>query len=370
MGDAQTKIGTKELVSMLTLYVSVNLFLNYPQTLAKSGMQASWMEPITSGIWTLLLFLVVERLLFHYFPGLDIVEVAKETFGKTAAVLIAVVFGLYFVAVTAAIMRQFTENVATSVLPTTPIILISLLFILSVGYVSYHGIEAIARTSYFALPILITGVLAICIFTVNWWQPTDLFPFWGTGVTRIGIGTLKYSSIFANVLLLCVIYPHARNPKSLRMAGVVSITLSTILLAGFNAAYVMVFPASEAAKISFPLYQLARMIFLGHFFQNLESGFIFMWVTAAVLNMATTLWGAAYLFSSAFSWPTFRPSIPALGLFSFALSLIPNNVLEVEAWHENYILSWGGIVVFGLPLLIMVVSAILKSRKQGRAEHV
>lgn len=369
MAESQSKVGAKELVSMLTLFVSVNLFLTYPQTLAQSGMEASWMEPIGSGLMTLVLFLIVERLLFRYFPGMDIVEVAKETFGRIPAILIAVIIGLYFVAVTATIMRQFTENVATSVLPTTPITLIAFLFILAVGYISYHGIEAIARTSYFALPILIVGVLAICIFTANWWEPTRLLPFWGSGIPNVAMGSLRYSSIFANVLLLCVIYPHAHDPKSLRIVGVTSILLSTCLLAAFSAAYVMTFPAQEAAKISFPLYQLARMIYIGHFFQNLESVFIFMWVTAAVLNMATTLWGAAYLFNSAFGWPTYRPSIPALALLSLALSMVPKNVLEAEAWHERYVLSWGGIIVFGLPLVITVLSSIFKARKHGRLEH-
>lgn len=366
---SHAKVGAKELVSMLTLFVSVNLFLNYPETLARSGMEASWMEPVGSGLLTLILFLVVERLLFRYFPGLDIVEAAKESLGKAAAVVIAVVFGLYFVAVTAAIMRQFTENVATSVLPTTPITLIGLLFILAVGYIAYHGIEAIARTAYFALPILILGVVAICVLTTNWWEPTSLFPFWGSGIPYLATGVVRYASIFANVLLLCIIYPHAHDPKSLRRVGVTSIALSTFLLAGFNAVYLMVFPAVEASEISFPLYQLARMIYVGHFIQNLESIFILMWVTAAVLNMATTLWGAAYLFHSAFSWPTYRPSIPALGLLCFAISLIPQNVIEAEAWHDQYVLSWGGIVVFGLPVLIMVLSSILKVRKQGRVTH-
>lgn len=367
--EAQAKVGAKELVAMLTLFTSVNVFLNYPQIVARSAMEAAWMEPIGSGILTVILFLVVEWLLSKYFPGLDIVEVAKEAFGSFAATLVAIVFGSYFVSMTASMMRQFMENVMTSVLPSTPISVIGLLFILSIGYIAYQGLEGIARAAYFLLPILILGILGICLLTINWWEPTELFPFWGTGVSQVALGVLQYSSIFANVLLLTIIYPHAHDPKSLRKVGVTSIALSALLLSGFCMAYGMVFPAVEAGNVLFPLYQLARMVYLGHFVQNLESVFIFMWVTAAVIKMAITLWAAAYLFNGGFRWPTYRPAIPALGVSSFALSMIPSNVLETEKWQELYLLSWGWIIVFGLPLAIVIVASVLKTRKRGKLRH-
>jgi len=163
--EAQAKVGAKELVAMLTLFTSVNVFLNYPQIVARSAMEAAWMEPIGSGILTVILFLVVEWLLSKYFPGLDIVEVAKEAFGSFAATLVAIVFGSYFVSMTASMMRQFMENVMTSVLPSTPISVIGLLFILSIGYIAYQGLEGIARAAYFLLPILIPGIPVIVLLT-------------------------------------------------------------------------------------------------------------------------------------------------------------------------------------------------------------
>lgn len=372
MGQIQGRasVGGKELIATLTLFVCSNLFLNYPQYIAKSGYEASWMEPLVSGILTLVLFLIVDMVITRFFPGLDIVEICKERFGRFFACIVALVFAIYFLGLTASVMRQFTENVAMTVLPTTPILVIGTMFVLVVGYVAYNGLEGIARISYIFLPVLIVAVLLMCLLTINWWRPAYLLPFWGTGMTSVVYGSMKYSSIFNNVLLLCIIYPHAHNPRALRWVGVTSIVISTVLLTGFMLTYNMIFPPAETGKIAFPMYQLARMIYIGRFIQRLESVFIFMWVGAAAVKMAITLWGAAYILGSAFRWPTFRPAIPALALLTFIASLIPRNAVQMLTFDETYVVGYGWIIVFGLPLAIVLLAVMFRGLRRGGLDGV
>jgi len=311
-------------------------------------------------------------LLSANFPGMDIVEVSIEAFGKWVATIIAIIFAAYFLLDTAGVMRQFTENVISTVLPNTPILFVEFVFILAVGYITHCGLEGICRTAYFTLPILIVGTIGLCILTINWWHPLLLFPFWGTGINQILYGSFRYSSIFANVLLLCVIYPHAHNPKAFRAIGTTSILISTLLLVCFIVTYHMVFPATETGKSSFPLYQLARMVYLGRFIQRLESIFVFLWVTSAIVKMAVTLWGASYLLGKALNWPTSRPSVPILGLLSFAISMWAENVMDVLEFNDKYMLGWGWIIVFGLPLIIVISGAVIhnfRPRKGRRPQN-
>jgi spore germination protein KB len=357
-------VGAKELIAMLILFVATNAFLMYPRYVSGSAFEAAWMEPVISGLGTLILFLIVERLLSKYFPGMDVVEVSVEAFTKWGAILIAIVFAAYFLLSTASVMRQFTENVITTVLPTTPLFIVSAVFVVAAGYIAHAGLEGICRTAYFVLPILVIGTLGLCLLTANWWKPMLLLPIWGTGIGHVLYGSVRYSSIFANVLLLCVIYPHAHDPRSFRSIGAISIVVSMVLLVAFIVTYHMVFPAAETGKTSFPLYQLARMIYLGRFIQRFESVFVFLWVTAALVKMAVTLWGAAYLLAKALDWPTLRPAIPALGCISFMLSVWGDSIVTVLQLDERYLIGWGWTIVFALPLLI-VFSAIIKRKLQS-----
>ncbi|GLG01324.1 putative spore germination protein YfkT [Alicyclobacillus hesperidum subsp. aegles] len=363
------KVPGSEMTAMLIIFVSTNAFLTYPRYISLSGYEAAWMEPVFSGVLTLILFFLVEQLLRRYFKNLDIVEVSKEVFGRFGAILIALVFSLYFLCSTAAVMREFTENVVSTVLPSTPILIVGAVFMFAVGYIVYGGIEGICRTAFIFLPILLVGLVAVCLMTVNWWRPYMLLPLWGTGPEQVLRGSLQYSSIFANVLLLTIIYPHVHDTSKMRRIGFVSIVVSTLLLVGLMLTYHMVFPAAETGKTSFALYRLARMIHLGPFFQRLESIFIFLWVTAATVRMAVTLWGCSYLLGKAFGWPTYRPAVPALVLLSFSLGMWPENWIQVINFDGTYLLRWGWIVVFAIPIAVLSIGAMVRSMRGGGRLH-
>lgn len=364
----KASVGAKEFVAMLTLFVASNAFLSYPRYVSESGLEAAWMEPIGSAVLSLVLFLVVEKLLSRFFPGMDIVEVVKEKFGSFLATLVGIVFALYFVANTASVMRQFVENVVSTVLPTTPILVIGIFFIATVGYFAYTGLEGICRTAYLFLPVLVIGIIGLCLLTMNQWHRELLFPIWGSGIPAVLMGSFRYASIFTNVLLLCVIYPHAHDARAFRKIGVWSILISTTLLVAFLLVYHMVFGAIESGKSTFSLYQLARLIYLGSFLQRLESVFVFLWVISAVIKMAAMVWSAAYLLSSAFTWPTFRPAVPGISTLCFALGMWPRNLVDVIDFDQKYLMSWGWTVVFGLPVSIVVLGALMHKlrRTTGR----
>lgn len=361
--QSNVQIPSNELTAMLVIFVATNAFLTYPRYVSNSAYEAAWMEPIISGLGTLVLFLVVEWILRKFFHHLDIVEVCKEVFGRMGAGLFAIIFAVYFLCSTAAVVREFSENVVSTVLPSTPILLIAAVFMFAVGYIAYAGLEGICRTAFIFLPILLIGIIGLCLMTMNWWHPDLLLPIWGKGADRVLSGSLQYSSIFANVLLLTIIYPHAHDPAQMRKIGFVSIVGSTLLLTALILTYHMVFPPTEMSKTSFAMYQLARLIYIGPFFQRLESVFIFLWVTSATVKMAITLWGAAYLIGKAFGWPTYRPGIPGLSLLVLAMSMWMGNWVQVIDWDGKYLLRWGWVVVFALPVFILLFGLLVNSLK-------
>lgn len=362
MKDQQetAKITANQLTAMLIIVVATNAFLTYPQYVSQSAYEAAWMEPIISGVMTLVLFFLVEWVLRKFYPQLDIVEVSKEIFGRIGAALIAIVFAAYFLCTTAVVVREFTENVISTVLPSTPILLVGAVFMAAVGYIAYAGLEGICRTAYIFLPVLLIGLVGVCVATMNWWHMSFLLPIWGTGVNHVLMGSCRYSAVFSNVLLLTIIYKHAHNPRQMRQIGTVSITVSTLLLTFLIVTYHMVFPAVESEQVSFALYRLARLIYLGPFFQRMESVFIFLWVTSATVKMAVTLWCSAYLLGKAFGWPTYRPAIPILSLLSWSIAMWADNWVQVVNVDGRYLMSWGWLIVFALPIAVLFIGTLAR----------
>ncbi|WP_029422663.1 GerAB/ArcD/ProY family transporter [Alicyclobacillus macrosporangiidus] len=362
----KARVGAKELTAMMTVLVAIHVFLDYPAYVSKYGLEAAWMEPVISGVVALILFLCAEMMLRRYFPNDSIVEVVRGTLGPWAAGCIALVFAAYLILITASIMREFMENVITSVLPATPILVVGGLFILTVGYMVHTGLEGIARVSTMAWPVLVLGVLALCLLTINYWHPYFLVPFWGKGPSQVLLGSVNSTAIFLNVLLLCVVYPHAHNPRDLRRVGVISTIQTVIVLTGFILCYHMVFAPEETTKLASPMYAVARLIHIGHFVQRLESVFVFMWVSAAVVKLAITLWSAAYLLAAGFGWPTYRPLLPALCMLCLAISLLPHDVASAFEMHGDVLMRWGWIISFAAPLLLLGAGILRRRRERTR----
>lgn len=354
----RARVGGKELAAMTILIATAHTFLNYPLFAFRSGMEAAWMEPLIAAPVTIGLFLVMDSLLRRHFPGQDLLDVARHVFGVTGFAVVGLLIVGYLLVLVSLVMREFVENVLTAVLPSTPIVLVTGLFIFTSGYIAYCGLEGIARTSYFVLPILLLGIGGLCVLTVNWWQPPLLLPFWGSGVRTLLTGGWYTSSIFVNVLILCLLYPHVHQPRDVRFAGVVGVVIPTVLMSSFLAVYLMVFSASDAPNSAFPLYQLSRIIYIGRFIQRLESLFVFLWVTAAVIKLASMLWAITYILSKLAKWPTFRPAVPAVAVLAVAVSMWPQHLSDLMAWDEKYFLPWGWTLNFGLPLVILFFGLI------------
>jgi spore germination protein KB len=367
--EAKARIGTKELIAMMTLFVSTDTFLSFPQHTTAVALEASWMVPLLSAIIALTIFLFVDNMLRKHFYGMDIVEVTVEALGSTVGSVTAVVLGIYFLLETAGVMRQFSEHVTTTVLPNTPILVVGSLYTITIGYIAYHGLEAICRTAYLLMPILFVGALGLCLLTANWWHPLMLMPLLGAGTGHIAFAAITDAAVFMNVLLLCVVYPHAHDPQALRRVGIWSILVSALLMSAFIATYNMVFPAIETRLSAFPLFQLARIVYLGRFVQRMESIFIFLWVTVAIVRMGMSLWAAAYLFGRGLHWPSVRPAIPALALFCFALSLLPTDVGQAIRLVETYLIGWGALVVFGIPVAMVIIGSLRRRSPARRRGH-
>jgi spore germination protein KB len=356
--ESKAKIGAKEFTALLTLIVATHLFLNYPASVSRSALEAAWMEPILSGVVALSVFLWIEYILRKHYPGMDLIEIVRNRFGGFAAGLISIVFASYFLVLTARIMRQFMETVITTVLPSTPITVVGGLLILTVGFVATTGLEGIARISYMALPVLFLGVLALSLLTLNWWDTSLIFPFWGTGITHIGYGALQSSSIFDNVLVLAIIYPHAHDPKALRMVGVKSTIYTIFLLTLFILSYHMVFSPEDTERLTSPIYSMARIIHIGRFVQRLESIFIFMWVSAGIVKLSLSLWASAYLLANGFNWGIYRPIVPALGLLCLSLSMLPHDIATTFRIDAAFKTQWEWVLVLILPLALLLASRL------------
>lgn len=361
------QVGTRELFALLTLYAATDIFLSYPQQLVARGAQAGWMIPLLGMIPALAAFFLVERFMRRRKP-MGLLQWGEEAGGTIGGALIGVLLVVYFILVAASEVRQFTETVVATVLPRSPVGFVAVPFLLVIIYFAYTGIEGLTRVSLLVGPWLLLGLFLLLALNLNWAKPSYLLPLWGKGMEHIVQQGAVFSGIYTNGLILFLLASLVREQQELQRMGKWSILFVALLYTLVMVVFVMVFPVDAASRMPFPLYQFARLIYLGRFVQRLEAAFVFIWVACAVIKMALALWLASFITAQIWKMPVCRPLVYPFALIIYSLSFLPRNFSAVLTYDIAYLYQWGWLIVVVLPILV-VTAAFVRRRKGADADE-
>ena len=104
-----------------------------------------------------------------------------------------------------------------------------------------------------------------------------------------------------------------------------------------------------------PLYNATRYIEFGSFFQRLESVFLLIWILVFTCYLSISLKKATYIFQKLTNLNDSKTLVPILGLLTFGIAIIPNN-LAISQFFENNIypsLMIGIVLFLSLGILIL-----------------
>ncbi|GIM46934.1 germination protein [Collibacillus ludicampi] len=361
-------VGKVEMIALVTIFSATDIFLSYPQQLAARGGEAGWMIPLLSMMFAFIFFKICGRVINRY--GLEsLLILGQKELGWGIGGIVGSLYAIFLVLTTASEMRQFTETVVTTVLPKSPVGFVALPFLLVIFYFAYMGIEGLTRVAWFVGPWILLGTVLLLVFNLNWAQPEYLLPLWGYGLEQTVFQSIQFGSVFTNIFALSVLAPLLRKKEDFVTVGFWSILLVSLLYTGVMLMLLMVFPAETAEKMPFPMYQFARLIYLGRFFQRLESAFVFIWVACAVIKMATGLWLISYITATVWKMPVYRPLVIAFTLIIYSLSFMPKSFPETLHYDVTYLFNWGWIIVLVLPALVAVVVDIRRRKGDGTREN-
>ncbi|MCL6590434.1 MAG: spore germination protein [Firmicutes bacterium] len=355
----ESKIGANEALGLLSMMMSGKIFLSYPRDMAMLGGAAGWIIVLLAGVFSLAGFYFIYALI-RKFPSRNIIEIGHEAGGPFIGTLTGLLMFLFFLALTSFILREYAETYILTILPRTPISVISFFLLGIMIYATVLGIEILTRVAWFFAPYLLTTLLIILFFSLSQGNIENLCPILGTGPLAIFKHSLSHSSIFAEILLFALIAPLIRKQKRLARIGLASLLIAIIINAIVAMGIVLVFNYREAGRLIFPIFQLARLITFGEFIQRVESVFVFLWFFAAGVQLCGLFYGTVIGFAGAFKIKNYRPLVFPLGLLVFTISLLPGSLSSAIQWNDFTLSNYYAMVAFGTPFILWFFAAILK----------
>ncbi len=358
------KLGYSEAAALVMLMMGAKAYLGYPRMMAQFGATAGWLIVLAGGVISLGLWLGIAALLSR-FPGKSLMDINVSVLGQYAGLVVNVLLFLYIMATTSLLLRLFSEAVILTALPEVPISAVNLLYLIPVFFAVHLGLEAISRSAYISVPFILVGTLAVVLAMYPYWDAKQLLPLLGSGLWPLLKNSLLNISAFSEVVALAILVPFfSFDAKITKKVGVFCIAFVTVSLVIITVVYLMVFPMPGALENLAPFYQMSRTIYLGRFFQRLESVFILFWTFTAFLRLSAGVMISAVVLQRTLKIPYYRPLLPALAVLMYSLALTPADLLQAVEVDNILRHDYGWVVTFFIPLVIWIIALW---RKKGNA---
>jgi spore germination protein (amino acid permease) len=285
-------------------------------------------------------------------------EINQIVLGNFLGLAVNIISLLYIIISTSNLLRIFSGAVIITTLPHAPISALVILFVIVMWIAAHLGLEAISRNAYISQPFIIIGITAVLLLLYPYWDVNELFPVLGIGPVRLLFNSFLNISAFGEIILLAYLAPFfSFDGTRLKNIGIFSIATVGFYFLFITVTYLMVIPVPSALENLTPFYQLSRSIYLGRYYQRLESVFIFFWIYTAFLRLSIGLILAAIVTRESLKIPYYRPLLPALCVLFFSLALTPAQLVTAIS-IERYRMWFGWIFTFLVPTVVWVVALI------------
>ncbi len=214
----------------------------------------------------------------------------------------ALVYVVFFFIILIRDTRMLTDFFNISLLPQTPLWVITALAIITITLMARSGVEILGRMTEFFAPALFIVFLALPFMFLKEIDYTFLLPLFEFDWKGIGIGTWYAIPYMGEIIVMALIYSN----KTFRFRlGLQSLLFGTILLMILTICSLLILGASIIPRLLYPTYELVRQLRITDFLDRFELPLIAIWLPSMLNKMAYSLFVVSHGFQR------IMPSVPA-----------------------------------------------------------
>ncbi len=358
------EMGIAEGIALVFSLIIPRLFLSGMSDMLLKNGQLLWLAVVIYTIIPLIMILMMIQV--HNSVDGDFVAVCQQLVGKIGMWVIVVVYIMMFFASSALLLRQYAEYTLITALPKVEFQIVIIWYSITVLIMCYLGIEALCRTGYIMLPMLVGGILLVFFLIRPFYIEYNLTPWQGNGIgvaIQSGINGVGFNVGVLSLIFFAPAFQSSKTIKAITMYALGGVMLLRVI---FIIVYTMVFGVVAGGEKAMPLFELTRLVYLNQYIQRIEALFIVVWVISGLLSIAAFLYIALYLIVMLLKLPTMRPLIP-LGVIIVAnLAMLPPDIGYAILVDKVIVrISNAGIYIF--PGVLYLMSIV---RKRGKKQCI
>jgi len=338
-----------------------------PGAVADDSKQDAWIATIIGILLGLVLVWIFTKL-GDRMNNMTIVEYSENVLGKWVGTFIALIFSIFLFMNSSTMIYILGNFLLTEIMPSTPIEVIVLVFIVVVIYASRHGIETIARTSEILFYLIAVIFLLFTLILIKDIDFVNIQPILEFGVRPISKSALLYTSYTSMTLVVFLMYYPAsitkKEKKSAKKNFFYGAIIGSLILLIVVLLSVLILGPSATARSSFPVFNLARKASIGSALSRFESLITVLWFVTVFFKTTLYFHGSLIGIAQTLKLKCYKPLTIPMGTILFALTLMifPSSVYASD-WDSTTWVSVAITFCVLIPLLLLIVGKIRKIGK-------
>lgn len=308
------------------------------------------------------IFIIVK--LSQRFPRHGFGEYSRIIAGPALGWILSAILVAYWLFVSGRVLRSISDLVRGTLLDRTPFGVIVLSYLAAATYISWYGIEPLARLSILLMISVVPAIVILFLAALPLVRPEHFLPFLAQGPWPVLKSGIKQIADWEEMSLFFILIPFMNRPeKAAKAAFFGSFVVWVFVL------YVMSLSVgvtgSDFAKtlLAPPIAALDASEIPGAFIERLGVTFTGLWVAIAFPTIASLLLAMAVVVSQMFGLKDHRLLILPLAGLTSVVALLPLNTVELATFFE-FLTPFGIVVLLAIPLLLYV-TAIIRGVKGG-----
>jgi len=308
----QGKISKKQLQLMLVMTVLGTSLLVLPTGVTAVSKQDAWLSLAAAGFVNLYTAVMIISLSLR-FPGRTFIQYLEDILGRYGGKFLAFAYLLFFIRTTSITAREYSEFLATTVMPDTPMPVFIVGVILMAGYAVYNGVEVVGRTAEIFVPFVIVPFLVLIPMVAYLIHVDRLLPVFSEGILPVVKGSMAPIAFGGEILLAGMLLPYLNKPEEGKQAAVSAVITIYLVLIVSTVLTITVFGTAEAGVYRYSAFELSRVARFGPL-DHLDPVGVTIWVAGGFIKISVFYYVTVLATAQWLELRDYRPLVWPYGL--------------------------------------------------------
>ncbi|MFD0824266.1 GerAB/ArcD/ProY family transporter [Neobacillus sp. M.A.Huq-85] len=345
----------------LIMYATVvaTAILYIPYITAQHAKRDLWLSPIWGSLSGFVIVLIIVKL-YRLYPKKTLIEYSELILGRTFGKIISFVYLFFLLHDTAIAFREYGEFIESAFLHKTPMVFVTASIALSCAIAVNGGIETVGRCATIFLPIVLALYLLIYVFLIPDLNFKNLFPIMQDGWMPSIKGSLAPHAWLSQFSLLSFLLPFLTNQKKAMKWGMFSVLACVLTMVFINLGNLFLF-GEIITDIQFPVFEAARFISIGSFFEHIESIVIAVWVLGGFVQLSSFFYMLVLGTAQWLTLPSYKQMVLPIGVLIILFSVwsIPSFDKMIQGMSTTVPFYFLTVQLF-IPIVLLIVAFIRK----------